>query len=160
MTNSFHLQHCFYLWITCYTCILYLDDCQTTTVLCHEGVLQRNQTCHDKKHEIALHGAAHKNHLNWQSNLSLLNTFATKTIHFNEITPLPLSEITISKFMSIWEYQSQWCVIEIMTFPVKKGRKSCKLWLEMTQELSLHMKIFAEGESPGKGGWFIQQGSN
>lgn len=144
MTNSFHLQHCFYLWITCYTCILYLDDCQTTTVLCHEGVLQRNQTCHDKKHEIALHGAAHKNHLNWQSNLSLLNTWATKTIHFNEITPLPLSEITISKFMSIWEDQSQWCVIEIMTFPVKKGRMSCKLWLEMTQELSLHMKIFAE----------------
>lgn len=86
--------------------------------------------------------------------MSLLNTWATKTIHFNEITPLPLSEITISKFMSIWEYQSQWCVIEIMTFPVKKGRKSCKLWLEMTQELSLHMKIFAEGESPGKGGWF------
>lgn len=105
MTNSFHLQHCFYLWITCYTCILYLDDCQTTTVLCHEGVLQRNQTCHDKKHEIALHGAAHKNHSNWQSNLNLLNTWATKTIHFNEITPLPLSEITISKFMSIWEYQ-------------------------------------------------------
>lgn len=113
-----------------------------------------------KTWNIAPHGAAHKNHLNWQSNLSLLNTWATKTIHFNEITPLPLSEITISKFMSIWEDQSQWCVIEIMTFPVKKGRKSCKLWLEMTQELSLHMKIFAEGESPGKGGWFIQQGSS
>lgn len=53
--------------------------------------------------------------------------------------------------MSIWEYQSQWCLIEIMTFPVKKGRKSCKLWLEMTQELFLHMKIFEQGETLGRG---------
>lgn len=53
--------------------------------------------------------------------------------------------------MSIWKYQSQWCVIKIMTFPVKKGRTSCKLWLKMTQELSLHMKLFEQGESPGRG---------
>lgn len=150
MTNSFHLQHCFYLWITCFTCILYLDDCQTTTVLCHEGVLQRNQTCHDKKHEIALHGAAHKNHLNWQSNLSLLNTWATKTIHFNEITPLPLSEITISKFMSIWEYQSQWCVIEIMTFPVKKEESHANYGWKWHRNCPCTWRSLRKGNLQGK----------